>query len=199
MVCGCVSKCKSWLLVLMTMLILMVWQTQGVCIEEERKALLEIKASLIDSYGADLLPAWVDDGNTGGRSGDRYCDWERVKCSTVTGHVTNLSLSNMLGMDKREYCTRMWPLNVSLFLHFKELTSLNLSKNCLDDNIVSTGFGRLSSLKKLQTLDLSWNSITNATLPSLGAMTSLRVLNLGSNKLEGYFPALGMFLVLAPT
>jgi len=61
------------------------------------------------------------------------------------------------------------------------------------------GLGRLSSLKKLQTLDLSWNTITNATLPSLGALTSLTVLNLGGNKLKGYFPALGMFLVLPRT
>ncbi|KAI3684322.1 hypothetical protein L6452_33544 [Arctium lappa] len=55
-----------------------------------------------------------------------------------------------------------------------------------------SGLGRLSSLKKLETLDLSWNSITNVTFPSLGALTSLRVLNLRGNYLEGYFPALAL-------
>ncbi|XP_024972096.1 receptor-like protein 15 [Cynara cardunculus var. scolymus] len=176
----------------MTILLLMVCQIEGGCIEEERKALLEIKTSLIDSNFLDLngfLPSWVDDGSSGGEC----CDWERVTCNPTTGHVTNLTLRNMVGLPKQFYrdCKRTnWPLNVSVFLHFKELTSLNLSMNCLDNNIVKTGLGRLSSLKKLETLDLSYNSITNVTFPSLGSLTSLRVLHLDNNDLEGYLPAL---------
>ncbi|KAJ9561326.1 hypothetical protein OSB04_006486 [Centaurea solstitialis] len=172
----------------------MVSGIEGGCIQEERNALLQIKTSLIDLYGLDVdhfLPSWVDDGR-------ECCDWERVMCNTTIGHVTDLSLRNVMGIPDYQYydtCRMInWPLNVSVFLHFEELTSLNLSRNCLDDGIVNTGLGRLSSLKKLQTLDLSRNGITDATLPSLGALTSLRVLNLGYNLLEGYFPALGMSL-----
>ncbi|KVH75742.1 Leucine-rich repeat-containing protein [Cynara cardunculus var. scolymus] len=180
MECWCVSKIKSWLLIWMTILVLMVCRIEGGCIEEERKALLEIKTSLIDSYFLDLdqfLPSWVDDGSIGGKC----CDWERVTCNTTTGHVTNLSLRNMVGIPEKFYggCKSIWPLNVSVFLNFKELTSLNLSWNCLDNNIVNTGLRRLSSLKKLKTLDLSLNSIGNEIFHSLGALTSLRVLNLG--------------------
>ncbi|KAI3684316.1 hypothetical protein L6452_33538 [Arctium lappa] len=173
----------------------MAWQTQGVCIEEEKKALLEIKASLIDdSYHIDpSLLTWVDDV---GRSGGECCDWERVTCNTTTGHIMYLSLSNMMGMVDDWWivqpCERTWPLNVSLFLHFKELTGLNLSFNCLDTNIVSTGLDRLSGLEKLEILDLSSNSIENGAFSSLGVLTSLRVLNLGYNHLEGYFPALAL-------
>ncbi|KAJ9561334.1 hypothetical protein OSB04_006494 [Centaurea solstitialis] len=173
----------------------MVSGIEGGCIQEERNALLQIKTSLIDLYGLDVdrfLPSWVDDGR-------ECCDWERVMCNTTTGHVTDLSLRNVMGILDYQYydtsCRINLPLNVSLFLHFKELTSLNLSMNCLDDGIVNTGLGRLSSLKKLEILDLSDNRITNKTLPSLGALTSLRVLNLNDNNLEGYFPALGMCLL----
>ncbi|KVH75738.1 receptor-like protein 1 [Cynara cardunculus var. scolymus] len=197
MECWCVSKLKSWLLILITILILMVCRIDGGCIEEERKVLLEIKTSLIDSNFLDLngfLLSWVDDGSIGGEC----CDWERVTCNTTTGHVTNLTLRNMVGLPEQFYedCKSIWPLNVSVFLNFKELTSLNLSWNCLDNNIVNTGLGRLSSLRKLETLDLSHNSIGNETFHLLGALTSLRVLNLGYNKLEGYLPTLGMSLVL---
>lgn len=105
---------------------------QAVCIEEERKALLEIKASLNNSYTYDpnpLLPTWVDDGEC--------CKWERVKCDT-TGHVTELSLHNVVSIVYEDY-DRVWPLNASLFLHFKELTSLNLSWNYIDNTFVTTG------------------------------------------------------------
>ncbi|KAJ9561048.1 hypothetical protein OSB04_006208 [Centaurea solstitialis] len=195
MECWYVSKMKySWLMMMMIIGSVMVSGIEGGCIQEERNALLQIKTSLIDLYGLDVdhfLPSWVDDGR-------ECCDWERVMCNTTIGHVTDLSLRNVMGIPDYQYydtCRMInWPLNVSVFLHFEELTSLNLSRNCLDDGIVNTGLGRLSSLKKLQTLDLSRNGITDATLPSLGALTSLRVLNLGYNLLEGYFPALGMSL-----
>ncbi|KAJ9559745.1 hypothetical protein OSB04_004905 [Centaurea solstitialis] len=196
MECWCVSKMKYSLLMMMMIIgSVMVSGIEGGCIQEERNALLQIKTSLIDLYGLNVnhfLPSWVDDGR-------ECCDWERVMCNTTTGHVTDLSLRNVMGITDHHYyvtyCRINWPLNVSVFLHFKELTSLNLSRNCLDDGIVNTGLGRLSSLKKLEILDLSDNRITNKTLPSLGALTSLRVLNLNDNNLEGYFPALGMCLL----
>ncbi|KAJ9560523.1 hypothetical protein OSB04_005683 [Centaurea solstitialis] len=197
MECSCVSKMKYSLLMMMMIIgSVMVSGIEGGCIQEERNALLQIKTSLIDLYGLNVdhfLPSWVDDGR-------ECCDWERVMCNTTTGHVTDLSLRNVMGITDYQYYVTYrginWPLNVSVFLHFKELTSLNLSRNCLDDGIVNTGLGRLSSLKKLEILDLSENSITNKTLPSLGALTSLRVLNLSLNELEGYFPALGMCFAL---
>nr|XP_043636101.1 receptor like protein 21-like [Erigeron canadensis] len=181
------SKHAPWLcgfFVCMMMLpIFMIGQTQGVCTEEERKALLNIKASLNDfCYKYDvgiinLLPTWVDHGNTGGSRRNECCNWERVKCNMTTGHVTYLSLGNMIA--KNAYMDdRIWSLNVSLFLHFKELRSLDLSLNHLDDTILSTGLERLSSLKKLETFNLSYNSIGSGLFPSLGGITSLKILDM---------------------
>lgn len=129
-----------WWLLMMMIAILIFRPTQGGCIEEERRALLDIKSSFINSYDSNpehLLPTWIDYGN-----GSECCDWERVKCNTTTGHVTELSLCNVNEISNQHvsYGFRgYWPLNVSLFLHFEELTSLNLSNNYLDGAIMKTG------------------------------------------------------------
>ncbi|CAH1446372.1 unnamed protein product [Lactuca virosa] len=165
--------------------------TESDCIEEERKALLEIKASHMKSYDSEIdhfLPTWVDyDSSTPGDTGCNCCDWERVNCNTTTGHVTDLSLYNLRGVEAE---SKFWPLNVSLFLHFKELRSLNLSYDYLDHKaIMKTGLERLSSLNKLEILDLSFNTdIDNDILPSLRKFTSLKVLDLSYTGLNGNFP-----------
>ncbi|CAH1420185.1 unnamed protein product [Lactuca virosa] len=173
----------------------MVRQTQGYCIEEERNALLEIKASHRKSYDSKMdhfLPTWVDYGsNTPRNGGGNCCDWERVNCNTTTGHVIELSLYNLRGAINLyiESRSKFWPLNFSLFLHFKELKSLNLSYDFLDKEVVKTGLERLSSLKKLEVLDLSWNDdIDNGILPALKTLSSLKILVLGSTNLNGNFP-----------
>ncbi|CAI9267555.1 unnamed protein product [Lactuca saligna] len=190
MECWGLSKCESWLYWSLMIHILVVWQTQGDCIEEERNALLEIKASAYDSKMDHFLPTWIDHG------GD-CCDWERVNCNIITGHVTDLFLYNLRGMNdvdmelqSRYQGNKLWPLNVSLFLHFKELKTLNLSYDFLDkEMIMKTGLGRLSSLNKLETLDLSKNfDLDNDILPSLTTLTSLIVLDLSYTGLNGYFP-----------
>jgi len=123
----------------------MVRQTHGDCIEEERKALLEIKASHIKSFDSKndhFLPTWVDYGSStlGDDGGDNCCDWERISCNTTTGHVTDLSLDSLIDLDV--YMgdgSKLWALNVSLFLHFKDLTTLNLSASFLDTETMKTG------------------------------------------------------------
>uniref|UniRef100_A0A251UW54 Putative leucine-rich repeat protein, plant-type n=1 Tax=Helianthus annuus TaxID=4232 RepID=A0A251UW54_HELAN len=98
---------------------------------KRREALLAIKASLNDSYTYDvnpLLPTWVNHGEC--------CEWERVKCDT-TGHVSELALKNVISIVYEDY-DRVWPLNISLFLHFNELRSLNLSWNYIDNTIITT-------------------------------------------------------------
>ncbi|KAL7616485.1 hypothetical protein Lser_V15G01263 [Lactuca serriola] len=199
MECWVVSQSKSWVyrsLMLMMINILMVGQTQGDCMVEERKALLEIKASHMKSYDSeidDFLPTWVDYGSsTPGDGGSDCCDWERVNCNTTTGHVIELSLYNLRGMvdENMELGIQLWPLNVSLFLHFRELISLNLSYDFLDKlEIMKTGLERLSSLKKLEILDLSLNyDIDNDILPSLSTLTSLKILDLSHTGLNGNYP-----------
>lgn len=57
------------------------------------------------------------------------------------------------------------------------------------------GLERLSSLKKLEILDLSLNyDIDNDILPSLSTLTSLKILDLSHTGLNGNYPISGMFL-----
>ncbi|KAL4559895.1 hypothetical protein LXL04_032041 [Taraxacum kok-saghyz] len=166
-----------------------ILEIKGDCIKEERKALLEIKASYIKSFDSEIdqiLPTWVDDGSST-PGDDDCCGWERVSCNTTTGHIIELSLYHL-----GEYWgngSRLWPLNVSLFLHFKELRNLSLSHDLLDKESMKTGLERLSSLKKLEVLDLSFNyDIDNDILQSLKTLTSLRILDLSHASLNGNFP-----------
>ncbi|KAI7980937.1 Receptor-like protein 14 [Camellia lanceoleosa] len=49
-------------------------------------------------------------------------------------------------------------------------------------------FEKLSTLRKLETLNLEWNEFDDSILPSLSALRSLKMLNLRANKIEGLFP-----------
>ncbi|KAL8232343.1 hypothetical protein R6Q57_002121, partial [Mikania cordata] len=168
----------------------LVQPSQAVCIEEERMALLEIKDSLINSYGYEadkVLRTWVDLGEC--------CDWERVMCNTTTGHVTRLSLQSLdknlnigIMVESENSLKKLWPLNVSLFLHFEELTSLNLSSNYLDNQILNTAL----TLTKLETLILSQNSFNESIISSLKLPPSLKNLDLSGNQLSGPFPRRGL-------
>ncbi|XP_035845604.1 receptor like protein 21 isoform X1 [Helianthus annuus] len=189
----CSGKHKSPLLIFMLLLIFMVGRMQGrVCIEDERKALLEIKASIHElAYRfniGNLLATWVDHGVASGEC----CDWERIKCDKTTGYITHLSLGNILSLEFEvdEYYDKdpipLWQLNFSHFLHFKELKSLDLSWNYIGKPIADIGLEPLSSLKKLELLNLSTNYIETHIFPSLGALTSLKILDLSYiNSYEG--------------
>ena len=93
------------------------------CIEEERMGLLELKTFLKShtNYTKPLLPTWVYE-TTGG-----CCNWECVNCSANTGHVINLTLSNI--NQKQVDLMGTWFFNVSLLQPFKELRILDLSEN----------------------------------------------------------------------
>ncbi|KAK2968380.1 hypothetical protein RJ640_015376 [Escallonia rubra] len=89
------------------------------CLETERLALLQIKASINHPDGTSL-PEWKD-GNT-----TDCCDWSGVECHEATRSVVELKLS-----EERQYDLGHWCLNASLFRPFKSLTGLDLSYNQL--------------------------------------------------------------------
>ena len=90
------------------------------CWEQERIALLQLKASMINYtsnyFYDDYFQSW-DSANTE----SDCCDWERVKCNITTGRVIQLDLHNTVYLD--------WYLNASLFLPFEELQCLYLVGN----------------------------------------------------------------------
>ncbi|KAL4625713.1 hypothetical protein ACB092_05G045500 [Castanea dentata] len=152
------------------------------CIEEERMGLLELKAFLKShtNYTKPLLPTWVYETKGG------CCSWEWVNCSTNTGHVINLTLSNINSNieNKQGYYMRVtWFFNVSLLQPFKELRILDLSYNGIAGwlgNEESNGF---SNMSKLTQLNLRGNNFDKEILRSFGALPVLKSLDLSYNNM----------------
>ncbi|GMP60355.1 hypothetical protein CsSME_00023257 [Camellia sinensis var. sinensis] len=90
------------------------------CLEHERVALLQLKASSINHQNLYLLLTWVEAWE--GETTTDCCKWERVKCNATTGRVIQLSLNSA----ENYWNLRDWYLNASMFLPFEELESLDL-------------------------------------------------------------------------
>lgn len=103
------------------------------CLEQERIALLQLKASINNPYG-DSLPTW-EEAFVGGEVTPDCCEWERVECNPTTGRVIQLSLNSQRALDLH------WYLNASMFLPFEELESLDLSWNFLVGCLEKEGSG----------------------------------------------------------
>ncbi|XP_077233665.1 cuscuta receptor 1-like [Tasmannia lanceolata] len=168
------------------------------CLEEERKALLQLKDSVNDfpnnaTYSG--LEDWV---------GEDCCQWGGVSCSNSSSHVIGIVLEYL----RYPYWFGLWYPNATLFAQFKELESLHLGFNQIGGWVMPEGFNQmknlkilhlggnmlnqssqslsgLCSLKRLKTLDLRGNQLDDRSLPScLGNLSSLEVLVLGDNNLR---------------
>ncbi|RWR75562.1 leucine-rich repeat receptor protein kinase EMS1-like protein [Cinnamomum micranthum f. kanehirae] len=145
------------------------------CFYEEEIALLELKSSINHPNGTSLL-SW--------RVGTNCCTWKGVTCSSTVGRVIALDLSSTIDYRGDEYCY----LNASLLLPFEELQSLDLSRNDLWGFIDEEALNRWSRLGKLEELYLSYNSLNKTILPFLGALKSLKKLDLSVNAFGGPLP-----------
>ncbi|XP_010244882.1 PREDICTED: probable LRR receptor-like serine/threonine-protein kinase At4g36180 isoform X2 [Nelumbo nucifera] len=154
-----------WFWVLLAFVVEFQVHKSNGCLEKERVALLELKTSIFQPDGSSLS-TWDDE------EGD-CCEWEGVKCNNTTKRVIQISLSGARQGD--------WNLNASLFLPFEELQSLNLSSCLLSGWVENEGFERLSRLRNLEVLDLSWNSLNDTVFSSLKMLSSLKSLNLSNN------------------
>ncbi|KAG8495711.1 hypothetical protein CXB51_013429 [Gossypium anomalum] len=191
----------KWLGMVVVALIMLVggWRTEG-CLEEERLALFQFKPffpsidSRIEEYRS-IMYYPIEEKET---SSD-CCEWKIVECSSITGRVTHLFLNYTytVAYDDLVYSeyqnNKYWYLNTSLFLPFEELQSLSLSGNSIVGFVDNQGFERLSSkLNKLEILDLSYNYFNDSILTSLSELSSLKSLNLASNKFTGSNPTNGL-------
>nr|GLL21619.1 receptor like protein 30-like isoform X2 [Ipomoea trifida] len=128
------GKFLSWFVVLV--IVANVWGCFG-CLEEERIALLHVKAHIDNTY-MRFLPSWVDEKKSD------CCKWSRVTCSGITKRVIGLDLS--LGSIWLEQFWN-WYINASIFLPFKQLNYLDLSYSNLNGEIENGGqFSFLNSL-----------------------------------------------------
>ncbi|KAA8526349.1 hypothetical protein F0562_008448 [Nyssa sinensis] len=140
------------------------------CWEQERIAFLQIKVDINFPNGISLQ-RWVDNETA------NCCDWEEIKCSVDTGRVIQISLNGT-----REYGrSGDWYFNASLFLPFEELRTLHLLENSLVGWLENEGFERLSMLRNLQVIDLSYNNFNINILSRLSGFPSLKYLSLRSN------------------
>ncbi|OMP02461.1 hypothetical protein COLO4_11065 [Corchorus olitorius] len=164
----------KWFLMLVLMLVFGGW-CKG-CLEHERTALLQLKSNFFDDPHS--LSDWVDIKSS------NCCQWEKVECSTASGRVIGLDLSFTRRWRDHEGDMRSY-LNVSLFLPFGELKSLELRDNgiagCSDKE-------ELVALNNLEELDLSYNEL-HGFLPlgpkGNGSLRKLKVVKLDGALVNG--------------
>ncbi|KAA3486043.1 LRR receptor-like serine/threonine-protein kinase GSO2 isoform X1 [Gossypium australe] len=127
------------------------YQSEG-CWEIEKAALFQLKP---------FFPRVNGEGISWGKG--NCCRWNGVECSTSTGRVTRLFLWNSCDLEKEDIYLG-WYLNISLFLPFEELKSLDLSGNYIAGFIDNQDLNVLSNLK---ILNISYEGKNNSA-PSQG-------------------------------
>ncbi|KAK5793556.1 hypothetical protein PVK06_034706 [Gossypium arboreum] len=137
------------------------------CWDEERVALLQLQQFLTDiEYSLE---------------GPDCCEWKWVECNITTRRVTQLS--SLWGRLKIKDSNLF---NVSMFLPFEELRSLDLYGNNLVGYVDNEApLEWLSKLGSFESLDLTATNMKNNFLLHLGGLSSLTTLILQQNDLEG--------------
>ncbi|PPR96252.1 hypothetical protein GOBAR_AA24436 [Gossypium barbadense] len=141
------------------------YQSEG-CWEIEKAALFQLKP---------FFPLVNGEGISWGR--EIVADRNRVECSTSTGRATQLFLEDSYDKDNKDIY-QGWYLNISLFLPFEELKSLNLGGNYIAGFIDNQ---ELDNLKNLEELHLNNNKIESLQSKRQSRLTKLEVLDLSCN------------------
>nr|GLL21495.1 LRR receptor-like serine/threonine-protein kinase FLS2 [Ipomoea trifida] len=160
---------------LWVVILVMVVNTLGClgCLEEERIALLQVKTHIMNNTYRNSLVSWVED-----KMSD-CCKWSMVRCSNITRRVIGLYLYSV-----RDESVGNWYINATVFLPFKHLNYLGLDGNNLAGVVENGGFDKLSKLRNLKGLDLSYNNLNRNILSSLSHLLSLKTLYLDENPLD---------------
>ncbi|KAK5810876.1 hypothetical protein PVK06_026193 [Gossypium arboreum] len=164
-----------WVLLTTLLFIIQGWrQTEG-CLEQERIALFQLKSFFNCNYS---LKDWVN------VKGSNCCEWEGVECNITTERVIGLYLNFARQWDNREWISNPYGyLNVSLFLPFEELKSLELSGNEIAD-LVDNQVSVSSAFNNLEILVLTQNYFNDSILSKLKSLTNLKTLELNFNSIK---------------
>ncbi|KAH9723340.1 Receptor-like protein 1 [Citrus sinensis] len=174
----CGSKTVWMSELIFILLVVKGWWSEG-WLEQERSALLQLRHFFNDDKH---LHYWVDDENY-----SDCCQWEGVECNNTNGRVIKLDLRDTRNRDSAE-----WHLNASLFTPFQQLESLDLSWNNIAGCVENEGLERLSKLNTLKFLFLDHNYFNNNIFLSLGGLSSLKILSLAGNGLNGSIDIKGL-------
>ncbi|KAK1421380.1 hypothetical protein QVD17_23675 [Tagetes erecta] len=150
----------------------------GLCIDDERQALLQLKHDLIDD--SNRLSSWS-------RVNMDCCAWDGVVCDNFTGHVQELHLQGP-DPELQEAPSQMLrgKINRSLLL-LKQLKYLDLSCNDFEATQIPSFLG---SIENLRYLNLSLSPFYGQIPHQLGNLSKLVVLDLGIGPWLGSFDAL---------
>ncbi|PHT99692.1 hypothetical protein BC332_29480 [Capsicum chinense] len=170
------------------------WRCCYCCWNEERTALLQLKANIkYSTSGDDYLSSW------GANETSDCCRWEGIVCSNTTRRVVELSIiAKEEKLSNGTYTDDIlgnWLFNASLFIPFKNLKALLLPGHYL------AGWVKNEGLDKLEILDLSVNSLdlenvfstlqintSRMVLKKLDIKHHLRLLGLLKCNIGGDFP-----------
>nr|XP_011467701.1 PREDICTED: probable leucine-rich repeat receptor-like protein kinase At1g35710 isoform X1 [Fragaria vesca subsp. vesca] len=143
------------------------------CMNEERRALLELKQNLTDPM--DRLSSWM---------GEDCCKWRGVGCNKKTGRVISLNLRNPFsdGLDVDDGALHALGGEISpSLLVLKDLIYLDLSMNNFESLQLPSFIG---SVEKLTYLNLSGASFGGIIPANLGNLSNLLHLDLSNNVIE---------------
>ncbi|KAJ0772114.1 putative leucine-rich repeat-containing, plant-type, leucine-rich repeat domain superfamily [Helianthus annuus] len=141
---------------------------RGLCIDDERVALLQFKHDLIDD--ANRLSSWSS-------ANIDCCTWDGIVCDNFTGHVQELHLRGP-DPEREDASTQLLRGNINRsLLLLKQLKYLDLSCNDFGVTQIPSFIG---SLRNLRYLNLSMSQFFGEVPHQLGNLSMLVVLDLGN-------------------
>jgi len=146
------------------------------CIEQERQALLDFKASIARD-SPNKLSTW---------KGTHCCHWEGIGCDNVTGHVVKLDLRNPNIYTDLVVSA---PNLSSSLLHMEYLTYLDLTGNNFSLSPIPMFIG---SMGRLEYLSLSYAAFSGRIPNHLGNLKNLHFLGLSNVKYDNFISSLQM-------
>ncbi|PRQ52508.1 putative leucine-rich repeat-containing, plant-type, leucine-rich repeat domain, L [Rosa chinensis] len=149
-------------------------QTESLCHDEERSALLQFKVSFtihksasLDPFAYPKVASWAQEGD---HQMTNCCSWDGVECHKESGHVIGLDLSSSCLYGSIDSSSSLFQL-----VH---LQTLDLSDNHFNFSEIPSRLGH--DLVSLRYLNLSISSFSGQVPSEISYLSKLSILDLSS-------------------